>query len=131
MKRKSTDMLTARTFAKEKGVSCTTIMAWLRDSLVPGAAQEETPMGMVWQIPASSLEKVEKRKPGPKPAAASKAKKGAARRPNWKKGSFQLCFANNVGNCCPKNHALVNTADTITKAIESPTRPYCWPQSRL
>ena len=62
-------MLTARTFAKEKGVSYTTIMAWLRDGLIPGAAQEETPMGMVWQIPASSLEKVEKRKPGPKPAA--------------------------------------------------------------
>jgi len=68
MKRKSTDMLTARTFAKEKGVSYTTIMAWLRDGLIPGAAQEETPMGMVWQIPASSLEKVERRKPGPKPA---------------------------------------------------------------
>jgi hypothetical protein len=68
MKRKPTDMLTARTFAKEKGISYTTIMAWLRDGLIPGAAQEETPMGMVWQIPASSLEKVERRKPGPKPA---------------------------------------------------------------
>jgi hypothetical protein len=68
MKRKPTDMLTARTFAKEKGVSYTTIMAWLRGGLIPGATQEETPMGMVWQIPASSLEKVERRKPGPKPA---------------------------------------------------------------
>jgi hypothetical protein len=68
MKRKPTDMLTARTFAKEKGVSYTTIMAWLRDGLIPDATQEETPMGMVWQIPASSLEKVERRKPGPKPA---------------------------------------------------------------
>jgi len=77
MKRKTTNMLTARTFAKEKGVSYTTIMAWLRDGLIPEAAQEETPMGMVWQIPASSLEKVEKRKPGPKPTAAKKAKKGA------------------------------------------------------
>jgi predicted site-specific integrase-resolvase len=80
MKRISTDMLTARTFAKEKGVSYTTIMSWLRDALIPGAAQEETPMGMVWQIPASSLEKVEKRRPGLKPAATKKAKKeGAAR----------------------------------------------------
>ena len=70
-------MLTARTFAKEKGVSYTTIMAWLRDGLIPGAAQEETPLGMVWQIPAPSLKKVEKRKPGPKPAAAKKSKKGA------------------------------------------------------
>jgi hypothetical protein len=76
MKMKSTDMLTARTFAKEKGVSYTTIMAWLMDGLVPGAAQEETPMGIVWQTPASSFEKVEKRKPGPKPAAM-KSKKGA------------------------------------------------------
>jgi len=63
-------MLTARTFAKEKGVSYTTIMAWLKDGLIPGAAQEETPMGMVWQIPASSLEKVERRKPGPKPGTS-------------------------------------------------------------
>ena len=77
MKRKPTDILTARTFAKEKGVSYTTIMAWLRDGLIPGAAQEETPLGMVWQIPAPSLKKVEKRKPGPKPAAAKKSKKGA------------------------------------------------------
>jgi hypothetical protein len=69
MKRKPTDMLTARTFAKEKGVSYTTIMAWLRDGLIPDATQEETPMGMVWQIPASSLEKVERRKPGPKPTS--------------------------------------------------------------
>jgi hypothetical protein len=68
MKRNQTNMLTARTFAKEKGVSYTTIMAWLRDGLIPDAAQEETPMGMVWQIPASSLGKVERRKPGPKPA---------------------------------------------------------------
>src|SRR5215470_1863782 len=68
MKRNPTDMLTARTFAKEKGVSYTTIMAWLRGGLIPGATQEETPMGMVWQIPSASLEKVERRKPGPKPA---------------------------------------------------------------
>ena len=83
MKRKPTDMLTARTFAKEKGVSYTTIMAWLRGGLIPGATQEETPMGMVWQIPAASLEKVERRKPGPKPGpakkAAKKAKKGGVK----------------------------------------------------
>jgi hypothetical protein len=76
MKMKSTDRVTARTFAKEKGVSYTTIMVWLIDGSVPGAAQEETSMGIVWQTPASSLEKVEKRKPGPKPAA-KKSKKGA------------------------------------------------------
>lgn len=84
-------MLTARTFAKEKGVSYTTIMAWLRDRLIPGAAQEETPMGKVWQIPASSLEKVARRKPGPKPPTdagdqrgtltdETKPKRGASKR---------------------------------------------------
>jgi predicted site-specific integrase-resolvase len=77
MNRKPTNMLTARTFAKEKGVSYTTIMAWLRDGLIPDATQEETPMGMVWQIPASSLEKVERRKPGPKPAKKAAKKRGA------------------------------------------------------
>lgn len=70
-------MLTARTFAKEKGVSYTTIMAWLREGLIPGAAQQETPMGMVWQIPSSSLKKVEKRKPGPKVATSQSAANGA------------------------------------------------------
>lgn len=62
-------MLTARTFAKEKGISYTTVMAWLRDSLIPGAGQQETPMGMVWQIPESSLGLVERQKPGPKSAS--------------------------------------------------------------
>jgi hypothetical protein len=98
MKRKPTDMLTARTFAKEKGVSYTTIMAWLRDGLIPGAAQEETPIGKVWQIPASSLEKVERRKPGPKPptdvgdqvgplAGETKPKRRASKRSSAKKAN--------------------------------------------
>jgi hypothetical protein len=72
-KRKPTDMLTARTFAKEKGISYTTVMAWLRDGLIPGATQEMTPMGVVWQIPVASLDKVERRKPGPKPGLGAGA----------------------------------------------------------
>jgi hypothetical protein len=67
MKRKTERMLTARTFAREKGISYTTVMAWLRSGLIPGAEQQETPMGMVWQIPQSSLDLVERQKPGPKP----------------------------------------------------------------
>ena len=66
METESTEMLTARTFAKMKSVSYTTVMAWLKEGLSPDAVQESTPMGPVWQIPAASLEKVQRRKRGPK-----------------------------------------------------------------
>ena len=62
-------MLTARTFAKEKGISYTTVMAWLKEGLIPDAELEETPAGVVWQIPPASLNKVSERKRGPKKVA--------------------------------------------------------------
>jgi hypothetical protein len=42
-------------------------------SLVPGAGLiTDSPHGSYWQIPATSLDEVEKQKPGPKPAKKSK-----------------------------------------------------------
>jgi hypothetical protein len=42
------------------------IIAWLMKGRVPGAELvEDSPHGSYWQIPADSLDKVEKQKPGP------------------------------------------------------------------
>lgn len=70
MKKESVEMLTAKQFAKRANVSYPTIIAWLAADLVPGADKQETPLGTFWQIPASSVEKVNKRKPGPTPKKA-------------------------------------------------------------
>ena len=69
-------MLTAKKFAERAGVTYPTIISWLKKGLVPGAELvTESPHGAYWQIPATSLDKVEKQKPGPKPT--KKTKKGA------------------------------------------------------
>ena len=60
-------------------------------------------MGMVWQIPAASLEKVERRKRGPKPAESAgtggdgqsasmpvKAKRRVAQRSSAKKATMSM-----------------------------------------
>lgn len=61
-------MLTAKQFAKRAGVAYPTVMKWLRESIIPGANLiTESPLGTYWQIPVTSLDAVEKRKPGPKP----------------------------------------------------------------
>ncbi|MDQ3012865.1 MAG: hypothetical protein M3X11_19425 [Acidobacteriota bacterium] len=61
-------MLTARQFSKRAGVSYPTVMKWLKAGLVPEAKlNENTPLGTYWEIPVTSVGKVEKEKPGPKP----------------------------------------------------------------
>lgn len=70
-------MLTARQFAKRAGVAYPTVMKWLKENLIPGAELvTDGRFGPYWDIPATSLSKVAKRKPGPKPKAA---KKGGAK----------------------------------------------------
>jgi len=52
-------------------------MKWLRADIIPGAELvTDGRFGPYWDIPATSLSKVQKRKPGPKPKAA---KKGGAK----------------------------------------------------
>jgi len=74
----SDEFMTAQVFAEEMGVHYRTALSWLRNGLVPGAVERETPMGNYWQIPLDALQ-MEKPKPGPKPKATKKAakKKGA------------------------------------------------------
>lgn len=68
-------MLSAKKFAERSGLSYPTVIKRLKDGLIPGAELiEDSPHGAYWQIPATSIEKVTKQKPGPKPA-----KKGAAK----------------------------------------------------
>jgi len=65
-------MLTARKFAQRAGITYPTVMAWLRKGLIPGAKlTEDSPLGSFWQIPAESLNKVQKQKTGPKPKASN------------------------------------------------------------
>jgi hypothetical protein len=62
------EMLTAKKFAERAGVTYPTVIAWLKKGLVPGALfVEASPHGAYWQIPADSLDKVQKQKTGPKP----------------------------------------------------------------
>lgn len=75
-------MLTAKQFAKRANVSYPTVIAWLSADLIPGANKQDTPLGTFWQIPASSLDKVEKRKPGPAPKKAAEAEPAEATRPS-------------------------------------------------
>lgn len=63
-------MLTAKKFAERAGITYPTVIAWLKKGLIPDAVQEETPVGMIWQIPVASLAKVRKQKTGPKPKNA-------------------------------------------------------------
>lgn len=67
MAREKPEMLTARQFAKRAGVAYPTVMKWLKENLIPGAEIKQNPQfGKYWDIPASSLKSVAKRKPGPK-----------------------------------------------------------------
>jgi predicted site-specific integrase-resolvase len=76
MAKGKSEILTAKKFAERAGVTYPTIITWLKKGLVPKAVLiEDSPHGAYWQIPATSLDKVEKQKPGPKPA--KKSKKGA------------------------------------------------------
>lgn len=64
-----TEMLTAKKFAERAELSYPTVIKRLRAGLIPGAVLvEDSPHGSYWQIPAASLDKVAKLKPGPKPA---------------------------------------------------------------
>ena len=70
-------MLSAKKFAARAQVSYTTVMAWLRAGLIPNANfVEESPHGSYWEIPASSIDKVQKPKRG------RKAKKSAEDKQN-------------------------------------------------
>lgn len=77
-------MLTARQFAKRAGVAYPTVMKWLKENLIPGAEIKTSPQfGKYWDIPATALKSVAKRKPGPKKGskrAKATAKKGGATR---------------------------------------------------
>jgi hypothetical protein len=77
----SDEFMTAQVFAEEMGVHYRTALSWLRNGLVPGAIERETPMGNYWQIPRDALQ-MEKPKPGPKPKSAKKSakKKGAQKK---------------------------------------------------
>lgn len=57
--------MTTKVFAKEMGINYRTALNWLRDGLVPGAMEHDSPIGKYWMIPRSALE-MEKPKPGPK-----------------------------------------------------------------
>jgi hypothetical protein len=79
MKEGKPEMLTAKKFAERAGVTYQTSIGWLKKGLVPGAEfVAESPHGSYWQIPATSLDKVEKQKPWPKPAKKA-TKKGRAK----------------------------------------------------
>lgn len=74
MARKKRETLTARQFAKRAGVAYATVMKWLKENLIPGAKIKNSPQfGKYWDIPASSLKKVAKRKPGPKKGSKRKS----------------------------------------------------------
>lgn len=69
-------MLTAKKFAERVGVTYPTVIAWLKKGLVPGAKlQEDTQFGTYWEIPVTSLDKVQKQKTGPKPKKDGSAAK--------------------------------------------------------
>lgn len=65
MKKKADELMTTKTFAEEMGINYRTALNWLREGLVPGAVEEDSPIGKYWMIPRSALE-MEKPKPGPK-----------------------------------------------------------------
>ncbi|MGH9838044.1 MAG: hypothetical protein ACREEM_04595 [Blastocatellia bacterium] len=65
-------MLTARQFSERAQVSYPTVLKWLREGLIPDAKlNEKTPLGTYWEIPATSVGKIAKQKPGPKPRGAN------------------------------------------------------------
>jgi hypothetical protein len=77
MKKKANELMTTKVFAEEMGINYRTALNWLREGLVPGAVEQDSPIGKYWMIPRSAL-KMEKPKPGPKKgdkrAAANVAK---------------------------------------------------------
>jgi hypothetical protein len=76
MNKAKSEMLTAKKFAARAGITYPTVMSWLKKGLIPGAEFiEDSPLGPYWQIPVESLDKVQKQKTGPKPAAKKEAKK--------------------------------------------------------
>lgn len=80
-------MLTAVQFAKEAGLSYTTVMKWLRSSRIAGAEKKTDQRGDYWEIPASALA-IERRRPGRKPKAQAEEQGTKASR-KTKKGSDQ------------------------------------------
>jgi hypothetical protein len=77
MAKETPEMLTARQFAKRAGVAYPTVIKWLKENLIPGAEMKKSvQFGNYWDIPATSLKSVTKRKPGPK--KGSKRMKAAA-----------------------------------------------------
>lgn len=92
MKKKADEFMTSRGFAEEMGVNYRTALNWLRGGLVPGAVEEETPIGKYWKIPRTALEMERPMKPGPKPRmpnnehAASSVTEEKPARPTKKAG---------------------------------------------
>ena len=72
MKKKADEFMTSRVFAEEMGINYRTALIWLRDGLVPGAEEEETPIGKYWKIPRTALQMERPVKPGPKKGSKRK-----------------------------------------------------------
>jgi hypothetical protein len=64
-------MLTAKKFAQAAGIPYSTLIDWLEAGLVPGASLVEFAGVSVWQIPADSINKIQRPKMG-----RPKSKKG-------------------------------------------------------
>jgi hypothetical protein len=77
MKKGMPEMLTAKEFAERAKVSYPTVIKWLRDKVIPDAKKIDTPRGEYWEIPATALAVVFKRKPGPKPGTKQKKKRAS------------------------------------------------------
>jgi len=79
MKGKQPKMVTARQFAELRGVPYTTVIFWLKKSLLHGAEKQEIPFGrqgFIWRVPDDAP--LPELTPGPVPKAAKKkaTKKG-------------------------------------------------------
>ena len=75
-KKQTPQMLTAKQFAERMEVNYRTALNWLEADLVPGAERKESLIGSHWEIPLDAL-KMERPKPGPKPATNGNGRKSA------------------------------------------------------
>lgn len=74
-------MLTVRGVAERTGAAESSIRVWAGRGRFPGAHVVRPVAGIsYWQIPESALNGFKMGKPGPKPSAKAKRRKGAAKR---------------------------------------------------
>lgn len=77
MVKQNETMLTVKEFAERKGVTVRTMRSWLAVGKIPNVKRESTLRGDVLLIPESSLDAVQKEKPGVKPKTEAKPKKAS------------------------------------------------------